>query len=178
MDYPRNIAVPSFINTVTRWMGGMTHRQVAGFGVPSSQSWTANVAVYIPLLLPWHYSVKRAFWYHGSAVSGHVDIGIYTKSGALIWSAGSTVNAGSASQPQYVTPSQDLLLQPGRYWMAYTHDGTTNQYLGAPVAADKGRLSGIYQQASAHPLPATATFAAYAGVGVPLIGITNTASGF
>lgn len=178
MDYPRNIVVPSFINSWSRWMNGNVQHSTASTGVPTAFSWTANVAVYIPLLLPWSYSVKRAFWYHGSTISGHVDIGLYSKTGALIWSSGSTNNTGSSSQPQYVTVSPDLLLQPGKYWMAFSHDATTNQALGATTAANTGRLSGLYQQATAHPLPAAATFAAYAGVGLPLIGITNTASGF
>lgn len=178
MDFPRNIAVPSFINSYSRWMNGNVAHSTCSTGNPVSANWTANVAVYIPLLLPWHYAVKRAFWMHGSTVSGNVDIGIYSKSGALIWSAGSTANSGSASQPQFVTVSPDLLLAPGKYWMAYTNSGTTNQFTGNTTAANTGRLAGMYQQASALPLPAAATFAAYAGVGLPLIGITNTASGF
>lgn len=62
--------------------------------------------------------------------------------------------------------------------MAYANAGTTNQSTGNATGANTGRLAGMYQQASALPLPGQATFAAYAGVGLPLIGITNTDSGF
>lgn len=179
MDYPRNIAVPTHINSLNRWCGGATGHSTASPGMPSTQAWTANVAVYIPMMLPWPFQVQRMFWCHGSAVSGHSDIGIYTAGGALVWSAGSTVNAGTASSLQYVAVSPDIMLQPGQtYYMAYANDGTTNQYLGSATGASTGRMAGLMQQATALPLPPAATFAQYAGVGYPLIGITSTASGF
>lgn len=179
MDFPRNIPLPTHICSWSCWMNGNVQRNTCSTGIPTVTSWTANVAVYIPLYLPWPYPVKRVFWLHGSTISGHVDVGLYSRSGSRIWSAGPVVNSGFSQQPQFVTVSPDLLLQPGRYWMGFSHDGSTNQVTGANAAADTGgRLAGLYQQAAAHPLPGSATFEAYAGVGLPLIGITNTDSGF
>jgi hypothetical protein len=178
MDYPRNIAVPSHISSFSRLMAGPVYRNQGAAGTPASFGWgSANAAVYIPLWLPWPYNVRRLFWVNGTTAAGNSDIGIYSPKGAQLYHSGSTANSG-ASVPQYVTPSPDLLLQPGFYFLAWSNDGTTTRAFGNLLATITGRMCGLYQQASAEPLPSPATFAAYAGVGLPLIGITNTASGF
>lgn len=177
MDYPRDLVVPTHINPWTDWMNGNTLRGTGGLGGLSSITWTANQAVYIPMRLPFNYHVQRAFWCNGSTVAGSSDVAIYSSSGVRLWSAGSTVNSG-AIVPQYITVTGGLLLTPGHYWMAFASSTTTTGVTGVALATADGRVSGLKTQATALPLPATATLAAYAGVGVPLIGITNTASGF
>lgn len=139
----------------------------------------ANLAVYIPFTLPWPYPVRRAFWCNGSNVTGNYDIGIYTAGGVKIWSSGSTAQTG-ASAIQYVTVTPDLLLPAGKYYLGLVNNGTTNRGFGTPtqVTAIIGRFMGLYQQATALPLPAAATFAAWNNIGYPLCGITRTASGF
>lgn len=178
MDFPGNNALPTHINSFSRWMGSATMR-ILNISGPANVAWgTANTAIFLPLFLPWSYPVRRIFWYNGSAAGGNSDFGIYSTGGGKIWSTGSTANSGN-SVPQYVAPSPDLLLPPGGYFLAYTQDNTTaNRIFVAAHTNDQGRLLGAYQMASAFPLPATATFAAYAGVGWPMIGLTNTASGF
>lgn len=175
MDYPRNIVVPPFISSWSRWMNGNVMHSTASIGIPSSLAWTANAAVFIPMLLPWPYRVARAFWALGSSVAGNSDIGIYSKGGALIWSSGSTAQSGGGLQ--FVTPLVDLLLEPGEYVIAYSHNGTTNRYAGSGTIANTGRLGGLVQMASGFPLPAALVPEQYAGVGYPLIGITNTETG-
>lgn len=131
----------------------------------------------MPFFLRWPYLVQRVFWWNGSTVSGNVDIGIYTSGGTQIWHQGSTAASG-ASLPQFVSTGLPLLLNPGPYLMAYVQSGTTSVTFGKIIAAAAGRIMGYRQQTTALPLPATATFASYNGVGIPLAGITNTASGF
>jgi hypothetical protein len=182
-DYPRNLVVPAFINPWLRWSIGTLAGRLNALPIPgASQTWTANVAIYIPLLVDWPYNVRRMFWCNGSAASGNSDVGLYTLGGARLWSAGSTACSG-AGVPQYVTVSPDIVLQPGQpYFMAFAHDVATASNIfgvgGATFTAAWGRACGVYQQASAFPLPAQATFAAYAAVGLPLVGITNTTTGF
>jgi hypothetical protein len=180
MDYPRNAAVPPFINSYMRWCGANDVKMLGGLGViPAGMAWdTANQAIFIPLFIPWTYTVERAFWVNGSAAGGNSDIGIFTPGGANLWSAGSTVGTGS-STVQYVTLSTPLLLSPGAYLLGFNHSDTTaNRLVGGTVTAITGRLPGALMQASAFPLPSPASFAAFAKTAWPLIGITNTASGF
>lgn len=166
--------VPTFIHSWSAYMGG-AQRAVSNPGAPAALTWTANAAIYIPLNLPWPYYVARGFWYNGSTVSGNADFGIYSVGGAKLFTAGSTAAAG-ATGPQYVTVG--MLLSPGRYFLAYAQSGTTAVAEGVAITAPNGRIMGLYQQAAALPLPSSATFAQYAAVGLPLIGITNRASGF
>jgi hypothetical protein len=151
----------------------------AGTGGASNAWGTANTAVYMPICLPWPYPVKRLWWINGSAGSGsgHVDVGIYTIGGARIVSTGSTVMSG-ASAVQYVSLGTAIILGPGSFYMAYTNDGTTNRSFGYAPTAAQGRQSGFLMQASALPLPASATFATTTVANMPFCGITRTASGF
>jgi hypothetical protein len=176
MDFPQNDSVtPLFIQNVGEY-GTRAHPSY----VFASHTWTTgNKAIYMPFAIPWPYLVSRVFWGNGSALTSNKDFGIYTADGVRIYSTGSTAEAG-ASGIQYVSVATPFVLPPGRYYMAISCSGTTNKAWGIALAlVQYGRLSGWYQEASALPLPATATFAALAAVTpMPLCGITRTASGF
>jgi hypothetical protein len=175
-DFPRNQIAPPLIHSFSRY-SAVQHLRNIGLVAPATQNWgTANTAVYVPMYLPWPYNVRRLFWTNGSTVAGNSDIGIYSIGGGRIYSSGSTPNAGSVTAPQYV--AADVLLGPGAYFLAWTNDGTSNRTFGSAPTASLGRVAGLYQQATALPLPALATFAAYAAVGFPFIGISNLDSGF
>jgi len=142
-------------------------------------SWSsANLAYYYPFWLPCQYTVRRVFWGNGSTVTGNKDFGIYTADGTLLYSTGSTGESG-ASAIQYVTPTA-FVLSPGRYYMAVSCSATTNHGWILPGSSlARTALAGGLVQASALPLPATATFATMSGnSGILLCGITQTASGF
>lgn len=183
-DFPRNPAVPTHIHTWSKYMIGLPTRTLQTFSTPAAIDWTANVAIFIPLYLPWAYNVRRVFAVCGNTVSGgNIDIGIYTVKGGKLYSTGSTsLTGGSSSTPLYVTPATDILLPPGAYLMGYACDtggGASSRAYGISMNANMGRMIGVYRQATAFPLPSPPTFAAYDGVsGCPLIGITNTPSGF
>lgn len=182
-DYPRNFVVPTHINPWLRWgIGTLGARIGATLAPGAALTWSANAALYAPFVLDWPYDLRRMFWTNGGSPGGNSDIGIYTLGGARLWSSGSVADSGS-SLPQYVAPSPDILLQPGvPYFMAFAHDSSTASRLsgipGTTMTTSWGRACGLYQQSSAFPLPAQATFAAYAALGLPLIGFTNTDSGF
>lgn len=177
-DFPSGQPTPSFINSWTRYMGGLSARNFSG-GIVASAAWpAANQACYIPFKLPWPYVVRRLFWVNGSSVNSNADIGIYTSGGAKLYSSGSTAQSG-ASVPQYVTPASPLLLLPDLYFLGLSFSGTTNKaFMDTAITAILGRFLGMYQQASALPLPATATFASWNSIGRPLCGITRISSGF
>jgi hypothetical protein len=180
-DFPAaNVLTPTHITSWSRWMSGPIARLTgAALGNPASMDWIgANTAIYIPFRVPWPYPVKRAFWVNGATVTGNSDIGIYSRKGARLWSSGSTAQSG-ASALQYVTASGLILSPDTEYVLGFVNDGTTTRAFGATgVTANLGRFVGLYQQATALPLPASATYAAWASIGYPLVGITRTASGF
>ncbi len=170
---------PLFVHTNSRWSvlpEIFKTANLSSFAV--SVTWTANTAIYVPVSIPWAYPVNRVFWINGSVVTtSNADFGIYSPGGTRIYSTGSTTQSG-ASSVQYVTPSSPFILPAGVYYFAWTSSGTTNRAFGLACSAVNGRQCGLVQQATALPLPATATFATYANIGVPTIGITRTTSGF
>lgn len=175
---------PPLLNSLTRWSVGF---QIAIWVGPSaSLTWpTANLAFYIPFHLPFPYVVRRVYWVNGSDVTSvNRDFGIYNAEGTRLYSTGSTAASG-ASDIQYVTPSSEFLLAPGRYYMALSNSSTTaNRGPAGIVTVSTGQITlgtgaGVVQQASAVPLPATMTPATVGlSLAVPLCGITNTSSGF
>lgn len=175
-DFPAN-QTPLFISTWSTY--GPPWRAAQAVVTPASFTWVANQAVYLPVFIPWEYQVKRVWWCNGSVITTtNADFGIYTPSGARIYSTGSTALSGT-SVPQYVTPSTPFVLPAGMYYFAYTCSGTTNRAFGTAVAtAASGALCGMLSQASALPLPATATFATYVTPGLVYCGITRTESGY
>ena len=161
-------------------MNGLGLRSLNGTTSPASAAWgTASTALYLPLMIPWEYTVQRLFWYNGSAAGGNCDMGVFTPGGANIWSAGSTACSGNSAR-QYVAPAASFVLSPGLYYLGLSHDNATANGLQlVTVAAATGRLLGVLQQTSALPLPSpAATYATFTATVYPLIGMTNTASGF
>lgn len=174
-DFPTD-QLPLFISTFSSY--GPSYK-AGSSSSPAAVTWVANQAVYLPVFLPWEYPVKRVWWCNGSTnTTTNVDFGIYTPSGARIYSTGSTA-MGTVSVPQYVTPSTPFVLPAGQYYFAWVCDNTTSRGFGAAVAvAATGAIYGLLSQASALPLPATATFATYVTPGFQICGITRTESGF
>lgn len=183
MDFPIVDASPPFIHSLTRYMTGGQHNEMQGTVTPGAFAWAANIAVFMPLHIPWPYPVQRLFWINGSTASSNVDIGIYREDGTSIFRKGSTAQSG-ASVVQYVTPTTPFILPPGRYYLAWNCDGTTARAFGNGMASASGQVVGkmcgyLTQNVGAITLPATATFAAFTStIGMPIAGITRLASGF
>lgn len=179
MDFPAPSPTPQFISSYSRFMSGWELARTGGVIAPAAGAWpTASTALYIPFWVPWNYPVRRMFWANGTAVAGNYDIGIYRPNGTRLASAGSTAASGTTA-PQYVSLSSPLLLTPGNYYLGFVHDAITAAHVvGATVTANRLRMAGVLQQATALPLPTPATFAASTLTFFPYAGITRTASGF
>jgi hypothetical protein len=169
---------PLLINTLSRYAGGPNNRGLGG-GATGSVAWgTANLVLYLPFTLPWTYTVRRIFWVNGAAVAGNVVAGIYSMAGTQLYATAATAQAGT-NVSQYVTLPSPLVLSSGPGFIAIGCSSVTAQLQMMNISVDRGRLSGLYQQAAAIPLPATATFAAWSQTfGNPLCGFTRTASGY
>jgi hypothetical protein len=144
----------------------------------ASMAWTANLAVFMPMSIPFPYPVRRVWWFNGSAATTNVDFGIYNMDGVKVLSTGSTVASG-VSTAQFVDVT-DFLLGPGRYYFAWAADGTTNDAFGWTAYTTVFlRLAGVLQQSTAFPLPATMASAGAASAALlPLCGISRSTENF
>lgn len=177
-DFPGStLPTPQTITTYgINSAGGQLHATNGAVGA-AALTWVANLAIYVPVLIPWPYTVRRVFWVNGSTITTtNADFGIYTVDGTRIYSTGSTAMSG-ASAPQFVTPTE-FTLSSGAYYFAWTCSNTTSRATGAAAVTASQRLAGVLQQASALPLPATMTGAAVSNAVYPLCGVTRTTSGF
>ena len=134
----------------------------------------ANLALYFPFRVFAPFTLTELFWENGNTTTGNRDAGIYDEAGTRLISAGST--AGGSVLVQQRANVTDTRLYPGLYYLGMSSSNTSNNFW----AMSNGSFRiltwlGVMQQASAHPLPATATFAAYAqaAVYVPMFGLTT-----
>lgn len=174
-DFP-SAQLPLFVSTYSLYSGLQTLARLVSM-TAAAVTWTANQAVYIPVSLPWPYPVARVFWANGSTVTTtNCDFGIYSPFGTRIYSTGSTTQVG-ASTLQYVTPTTPFTLPAGRYFFAWVCDNTTSRAFGILPNVNLAATAGLLTQATALPLPATATFARFSNIGPVICGITRTAVG-
>lgn len=181
MAYPANIT-PLHIDTLSRYSVGQPSRLVNVSAAPVATAWVQNIACFVPFSIPFPYALRRFWLFNGSTItSSSVDIGIYTIGGRRLASTGVIAQSG-ASAIQYAAPSAGaLLLSPGDYYLAVVNNNATGTARMQALAgtAIAGRSLGLLQMAAASPLPATATYAAWAqAFSVPFFGITRTASGY
>lgn len=171
---------PLFVNTWSRFGASWDIRALHGVDTPVAVTWpSANLGIFVPIWLPFRYVPLRAFWVNGSTAGGNWDIGVFSADLTKLWNSGSTAGSG-ASQPQYVTISPSLVLDPGMYYLGLSHDVTTaNHGFGSSsVAAAYLRMSGVLQAASQVPLASAPTGVTTTAIITPLMGLTRTASGF
>jgi len=119
---------------------------------------TANKAIFVPFRLNELMRISNLSVINGGTVSGNIDGGIYTEDGVRIASSGSVVQTGANSTQNLSIAAFNL--PPGNYYLGTAMDNTTGT-LGRFAAANVSSLRaiGIKEQASAFPLPSTATFA-------------------
>ena len=149
---------------------GVAHGAMSGGATPASATFPAsNDALFIPVYLHQTYLIKRLFSINGAAVSGNIDVGIYSEDGARITSSGTTAQSGT-SVPQFFDVT-DIVLGPGRYYLAVAMDNTTGTLFRATTTLiARFQSLGMAKQATAFALPASATFATITAAYLPLIG--------
>lgn len=138
-------------------------------------AWTANLLIFIPLIIQEPLIASQFFWYNGATVNGNTDVGIYTFDGQTkLGSTGSTVNAG-ASQIQVVDVTNFTLPPNVKLWLALGSDSATHTFIAANLAAIPQDSIGITQQGSgwSSGLPTTITPAVPAVAKLPMFGFTG-----
>ena len=103
--------------------------------------------------------------------TGKIDVGIYTVDGGRLVSSGSVIQTDANSLQEF--DITDTAIGPGLYYMAVSLDNTTNTLFRYSTNAQNAKGFGLLQQASAHALPASATYAALTESIIPLIGLTT-----
>lgn len=132
----------------------------AGTNIASTASITwpsANKAYFYPFRLTAPATVKQFLVSVGTASFGNLDVGIYDAGLRLVVSSGG-VAVGSANAIQQINIADTDLL-PGDYYLAMVVDNTTAAILRSAIASRLNALTAfsVYEQASAYPLPQTAT---------------------
>lgn len=128
-------------------------------GAASGGTWPVNnLALFFPIIVSspctvYHMAVEV------TTQSGNVDVGIYNEALSLLVSAGSTAVAAAGLQSFNIA---DTVLAPGLYYLAMACSTTVAAFRRLPHQGTEMRVFGAAQQATALPLPATATFAALA----------------
>ena len=160
--YPTNLPNMPCIMPFSKESIGVNRPGSVAVTTPATAVWpSANRALYIPFTLNRPYVVRRLFWANGTTVSGNVDVGIYLADQTKVLSTGSTAQATiSVIQSVSVT---ETVLAPGNYFMALVMDNATGHIIRvANPNANQGKALGYAEQATAFPLPSTATMATYA----------------
>lgn len=133
---------------------------------------TANVALYMPVVIPEAGYATKLWWaVSNGAGGGNMDIGIYDESYNRLVSSGST--AIGTSQGTTVVDITDTLLQPGRYYVGLASDTSsgTSTLIGFAPAAGICQALGVIRQTSAFALPSTATPVITTHAALPTCGI-------
>lgn len=155
-------AVWATINTGgIKGIGFTTKMQDNAIG--ASNAWvTANLAVYIPLVIEETITVVKMSIRNGATMAGtnHCDVGIYDSSAngkpfRRLVSSGSTVNTGvSTIQTLDII---DTVLTPGLYYLALALDNNSDHIWGRSNGVSEASGAPMFSQSSAFALPATAT---------------------
>lgn len=160
--------------TIPRWptLGTITPFSAESLGMPLK-----NAGIFVSALASAAFptAANRVYYYpfriyepslaveigfvNGATASGNLDVGIYDWEGNRIVNSGSTAQTGTSTfQVFNIT---DTLLQPGRYFMAFTHSNTTGTVMSVTAADELIIPGGLFylETTGAFGLPATATFA-------------------
>lgn len=173
-EHPYNI-IPLHVCSLGRYNSCATTMSIMGTPLVTTAAWPANnLAIYVPVSLPVPFTVARFIIPNGSNLTGTVDVGIYSSSGGLLLSAGSTARA-SASAVQYVAVA-DTVFQAGSYYLALVGSSTTGTYaLPSIAAATRARWCGFLEETlGSSVLPATMTPVTYTRTVVPQFGFTQS----
>lgn len=146
---------------------------IGGGIITAGTAWAvANQALYIPFRIasPFTFNSIAAVV---STATGNIDMGVYAADGTKIVSTGSVVTSPNVQQVSVASTT----IGPGLFYFGVSMSSISGGLMGyvftATGKAGLLRALGISQQATALPLPATATFAANTGFFVPVMGITN-----
>lgn len=167
------VPAPPMISVHSIESAGNTWRLVTNASITNSIAYpTANKAFYIPFRLRFPITVTSLWTANGTNASQTRDVGIYSWDGRRIVSAGSTAGSGTSTLQVYSITATTI--GPGMFYLAMASSGTTNAFLAAgPGDVRNEKPLGMFEQTTAFPLPATATFGTMVATYIPLFGLAT-----
>lgn len=136
---------------------------------------TINDGFFIPFILEKLTPIRRLAVMSGATMAGNVDLGVYDALGNRIVSKGAVSYAGTTSS-WFEVDIPDIFLPPGQYFLATSFSSATATFWGWDASSAFGTTglktilgAGVKFMASAHPLPAIATFSGYQNSMVPIL---------
>lgn len=165
------------VSTFGPWGVAPSPAVTGSASTPGAATWeSSNRAVYMPVIVPCVCVVRRVWWMNGATTgSATIEVGIYNQSaygpGSKIISGSAT--QGNASEVQFVDVT-DTTLAPGVYWLAIMASTTTNTTLFRLAVNTSQDGTRRMQQASANPLPSTATPVESTAANVWVCGFSTT----
>lgn len=128
-------------------------------GFPAAAAWpSADMAIYVPIAVPNRVLVHKLWFASADIGTGNVDMALYSATGTAVVAA--TETAKSATSTEQVFDVTDTVIGPGLYYVGLSCSNNTDTFNRFSFAAPMSLAFGILTEASAYPLPATATFAA------------------
>lgn len=128
---------------------------------PADATWRAvNEIVLMPYLCPTDVDVVQAFITNGAAVSGNVDLGIYSVSGTTatrLMHTGALDNTTAGTAGLTVAPVTYTVPSLTNLMLACVCDNTTQRYRGTQPSSRTGALQMYVASATAFPLPTSLT---------------------
>jgi hypothetical protein len=164
------------LSTLSPEMVGVEAAAFTGGSAPGDQNYpVANLALYIPFTLTRPLLVKKLWVRNGSAVAGQLDMGIYQGTTRLV-SIGGTNQAGIDLLQEFDITDTVIPAETRLYLAINSNTSGATQKVYAVTTATGALLglAGCFQQAvGAVTLPSTATFATYAQIRLPLMGLAG-----
>lgn len=155
---------PHMISAISRWGMGVEIAAYVPSALGSGITPTADRAQFTPILVPERATARKLFCHSGVTGTGNVEMALYTEDFKQIVTSGAIAKTAAAVLMEL--DITDTLLEAGRYylgWVAHIGTDTFHGYFNATIGNMAGKASGVFEQASAMPLPATATPAAFTG---------------
>ena len=141
---------------------------------PASATYPAtNRAHYIPFSVTISRTVYQLYVLNGSAVSGNIDVGVYSEAGAKLISSGATAQAGTGVIQLFDVA--DTALAAGSYYMAVWMNNTTGTLARTTATLISNGIMGIRQETVVTNLPTTWTPTAATATApfVPVMGLVT-----
>lgn len=167
---PMRRVPPLYLSSFSRYGHGL---MVAGYAgtAPANNTWgTNNLGLYIPFEVDHPVVLDKLYWVCGNTSVANADLGIFSDAWAKLVSTGSVAMQGAAGRQE--TNITDYLLVPGKYYWGLSASLSTAGFISAALALMRMQHMGCLTEASAVPLPATATPVALTAnpTNLPLIG--------
>jgi hypothetical protein len=166
--WPQSHGLITFVDRLLPISIGGAFDGMGDVGAPAAAAWpAANEAIYVPFRVAVAMNIVSMDVINGGTLSGNIDAGIYSEDGRLLTSSGSTAQNGIGVTQNF--NFTDVHVNPGLYFAAVALDNGTGQIQRWNLGNNFYRAVGVVKQATAFPLPATATFAATDRAYCPLL---------